>query len=304
MGIIFLVPIRIFAHIYLRMPRKWAMMLGSALGFVLRKAGLRSSVVRENLQIAFPNDPDRREQLYLEAYRHLGNLILEILGIFGPMRRFVLKYSELRGWENWKAAHDQGKGVIFLASHVGNWELMAVTGAVFGQMDSLMVTKHLKPEWFHQGIEAGRALCQLRATYEPRTMRDILAHFKRGGTVGFVLDQYAGPPIGVRVPVFGVPVGTSTAIAMLARRSGVPVVPVVNYRQKNGRYVVEIRPALKWEQAETPELSIAINTAHYAKVLEKDIYDHPDQWLWTHRRFKGDLSPLREGEWIDGRARR
>ena len=53
-----------------------------------------------------------------------------------------------------------------------------------------------------------------------------------------------------------------------------------------------------------PMLAVASNTAFYARELEKDIYAYPEQWLWIHRRFKGDRSPLREGEWIQGRARR
>jgi KDO2-lipid IV(A) lauroyltransferase len=267
------------------------------------------------LEFAFPHDEKKREYLFREAYRHLGRLVFEILCLLGPMKSFVLKYSELRGLENWKQAHEAGKGVIFLASHVGNWEIMAATGAVFGGMDLMIVTKHLKPEWLHQAIEKGRAACGVSATYEPRTLRDVLAHLKKGGTVGFVLDQYAGPPVGVRVPVFGIPVGTTSAVAMLARRTGAAVVPVVNYRKPDGRFVTEIRPALTWQKADSKmgqsspgqddtAWEIAVNTAYYAQVLERDIDDHPEQWLWIHRRFKGDLSPLRDGEWLEGRARR
>jgi KDO2-lipid IV(A) lauroyltransferase len=150
----------------------------------------------------------------------------------------------------------------------------------------MIVTKHLKPEWLHRAIEAGRARCGVQATYEPRTLKDVLAHLKRNGTVGFVLDQYAGPPVGVRVPFFGVPVGTMTAIAMLARRTGAKVVPVVNYREPDGRHVVSIRPALEWIPAKDPSEELAVNTARYAEEMERDIREHPGQWLWIHRRWK------------------
>jgi KDO2-lipid IV(A) lauroyltransferase len=180
---------------------------------------------------------------------------------------------------------------------------MSAGGGVQLGMDLMLVTKHLKPEWLHRAIERCRSRCHVKATYEPRTLRDVLAHLKKGGTVGFVLDQYAGPPVGVRVPVFGVPVGTTTAVAMLAKRTGAPVLPVVNYREPDGRYRIEIRPPLSWEEVDA-ETEIAFNTARYAALLEKDIYAHPDQWLWIHRRFKGDLTPVRDGEWAEGRARK
>jgi KDO2-lipid IV(A) lauroyltransferase len=183
---------------------------------------------------------------------------------------------------------------------------MAASGIQIPGLRILLVTKHLKPEWLHRAIERARARCQVSATYEPKTLRDVLRHLKAGQVVGFVLDQYAGAPVGMRVPVFGIPVGTTTAVAMLAKRTGAPVLPIVNYRLPGGDYRVDIRPPLAWELSPTEDADeeIGINTAHYAAVLEKDIYAHPEQWLWSHRRFKGDLSPLRPNEWYEGRPRR
>jgi len=132
----------------------------------------------------------------------------------------------------------------------------------------------------------------------------VLTHLKKNGTVGFVLDQYAGPPVGVRVPVFGVPVGTNTVVAMIAKRTGATVLTAVNYRTDEGTVVVEIGPGIDWIEHHDPNYEIAQNTAHYAEILQKHVYAHPEQWLWIHKRFKGDLSPIRPEEWEDGRARR
>ena len=133
-----------------------------------------------------------------------------------------------------------------------------------------------------------------------------MGHLKKQGTVGFVLDQYAGPPVGTRVPVFGIPVGTPSVVAALVKRTGARVLPVVSFREPSGRHRVQIRPAIEWksEPNQDAQYELGLNTAYYASILEKDIYAHPEQWLWTHRRFKGDLSPLREGEWSEGRTRR
>lgn len=285
------------------MPGRLRVAFGNAFGSLLGRFKLRQKVVIQNLALAYPNNSEKQISILDGSYRHLGNLFLEILLLFGPMRRFAKNRVTLTGGENWKNAHAQGKGVFFLASHVGNWEIMSAGGGVQLGMDLMLVTKHLKPEWLHQAVERCRRRCNVRATYEPRTLRDVMAHLKKGGTVGFVLDQYAGPPVGVRVPVFGVPVGTTTAVAMLAKRTGAPVLPVVNYREPDGRYRIDIRPPIQWEESD-PSTEVAVNTARFAELMEKDIHDHPDQWLWIHRRFKGDLSPIRDGEWAEGRARR
>jgi KDO2-lipid IV(A) lauroyltransferase len=284
-------------------PRSLRVAIGNGLGALLAGLKLRQKVVIQNLVLAFPGNSEKQVGILKASYLHLGNLFIEILLLFGPMRRFAKHEVTIDGGDNWRQAHAQGKGVFFLASHVGNWEIMAAGGGVQLGMDLMLVTKHLKPEWLHQAVERCRGRCNVRATYEPRTLRDVLAHLKKGGTVGFVLDQYAGPPVGVRVPVFGVPVGTTTAVAMLAKRTGAPVLPVVNYREPDGRYRIEIRPPIRWEEGD-PATEVAANTARFAGLLEKDIFAHPEQWLWIHRRFKGDLSPIREGEWAEGRARR
>src|SRR5207248_3841646 len=143
-----------------------------------------------------------------------------LLGPKGTLRRHIVDRSELLGLENWRKAKELGKGVIFLSSHVGNWEIMAATGAIHGGMDLMLVTKRVKPAWFHEAIQKGRLECGVTATYEPRTFKDVMLHLRKNGTVGFVLDQYAGPPVGVRVPVFGISVGTSPALAMIAKRTG------------------------------------------------------------------------------------
>lgn len=302
-GTVILFVLRCVAWTYAFQPRPLRRMWGNGLGWGLRKLKLRSRVVEQNLSIAFKDSGEKRATIYREAYAHLGNLALEILLLLGPMKRYIERNTELEGLEHWQHAKARGKGVLFLASHVGNWEVMAATGALLGGVDIMLVTKHLKPEWLHQAIEKGRARCKVRATYEPRTLKDVLSSLKKNGTVGFVLDQYAGPPIGVRVPVFGVPVGTTTTIATLAKRTGATVLPVVNYRTAQGVWKVRIRPPVEWRASDDTTFELAENTARYAAALERDIYDHPEQWLWIHRRFKGELGPLREGEWSEGRAR-
>jgi KDO2-lipid IV(A) lauroyltransferase len=305
MSFLALIPLRAGAWLYFWLPAPLKRASGSALGTGLRLLGVRAKVIRENLEIAFkgPERSPERERLFREAYRHLGSLTLEILLLLGPMKKFILRNVEVIGVENAEKALSGGNGCILLSSHVGNWETMAAGGALLGNLKLMLVTKRLKPDWFHAQIQKGREKCLVYATYEPRTMKDVLRWLKENKCVGFVLDQYAGPPVGVRVPVFGVPVGTMTAVAAISKRTGAPVVPVVNYRKPDGRMIVDIRPALNWRPSDDPNVEIAQNTAFYASELEKDIYAHPEQWLWTHRRFKGDLGPLNEDEWR-GRSRR
>ena len=297
---------RLGAYFLSVQPRSLQLFWGSLLGELLYRVKFRRRVVEENLARAFPKSQGPNVILR-RSYHQFGNLILEILLLLGPFKKFVLKNTTLHGVEHIRAAEQRGRGIIFLGSHVGNWEIMAATAPLMAQTDLLLVTKRIQPAWLHEAIEKARLRYQVRATYEPRTLRDVLACLKKNGAVGFVLDQYAGPPVGVRVPLFGVPVGTSEIVAAMAKRTGAQVLPVVTYREPNGRFAVNIRPAVEWQDFSAESgghFDLAANTARYTAIIEQDILGHPEQWLWTHRRFKGDLTPLHEREWNEARARR
>jgi len=140
-------------------------------------------------------------------------------------------------------------------------------------------------------IASQRGWTGVNGTYEPRTIRDVLRELKSNRAVGLVLDQYAGPPIGVRVPLFGVPVGTANTVAVMAKRTGAPVLMVVNFRNSDGSYTVDIRPPLELSlgsegAGEAGPEQLARATAKCVAVIERDIYAHPEQWLWVHRRWR------------------
>jgi KDO2-lipid IV(A) lauroyltransferase len=158
-----------------------------------------------------------------------------------------------------------------------------------------IVTKELKPGWFHRVVTVTRELLGVKMACEPRTMSGILREFKNQGIVGFVMDQYAGAPVGARVPFFGKPVGSHTALAALALRTGVPVVPALAVRRPNGRYLVRFEPVIPLVSRPEPEQAIVANTAGFVRHTEAWVREFPEQWLWIHRRWKGDLSPLRAG---------
>jgi KDO2-lipid IV(A) lauroyltransferase len=263
----------------------------------------RLGVIQENLGRAFPQDLSKQKTLVQAHYRHLGNLILEILLLFGPFRKFVLNSVQIENGDYLLNARKRGKGSIIVGGHLGNWEVMAAAGGVLVQVDPMIVTKHLKPEWLHQAIQRGRLTCDVKGTYEPRTYKDVVRHLKGNGVVGIIVDQYVGPPVGVRVKFFGTPVGTAQWVATLAKRTGAEVISMINYRKPDGTFVVEVGPPIEWQTHENPRVELALNTQNYSNTIEKVIYRYPEQWLWTHRRFKGDLSPLDPAEWAHPRFR-
>jgi KDO2-lipid IV(A) lauroyltransferase len=100
--------------------------------------------------------------------------------------------------------------------------------------------------------------------------------------VGILLDQNATRAEGVFVPFFGAPASTSKGLALLALRTGAPVVPIFLRREPGGRHCVDVGPALP----PPPDHQIATYTAAFNRVLEAAIRRAPEQWLWMHDRWR------------------
>jgi KDO2-lipid IV(A) lauroyltransferase len=270
------------------LPRSVELLLGRFFGRIaLVLMRRRAHITYDNIRRCLPAlGPVGWKHLVRSNFEHYGALFFEIAHMVSPIpghyRRYVGRVSRLEGLENWKRAHDKGRGVLFISIHMGNWECMMAQGAMNG-IPITVVTRHLKPEWFHKKIEAARYSTGVRATYQPRTMPAVLKSLSRGEAVGFVIDQYAAPPAGVQVPFFGVMVDTLSAVAVLAQRTGAVIVPCHQRRQANGLIRVIIEPELELGEAASDTVQA---TAILAAKMESWIRDNPSQWLWAHRRFK------------------
>jgi len=288
-----LIALKLNAFVLSLIPRPLFLALGRGLGALLRKGGFRAAIVEGNLALAYPElPPEGRERLYSRIFAETGVLFLEILRMFYRFDRMVLRNSDVEGLEHLRAALAGGKGAFAMTAHLGNWELLTTTGPLYLGTPVTMVTKELKPAWLQRVFVLVRGLLGVRMACEPRTMPEILRALKKGHIVGFVMDQYAGAPVGARVPFFGKAVGSHTALAALALRTGAPVVPAIAVRKPDGRYLIRFEPPLQLEERAEPGAALIANTALFVRHTEGWVREFPEQWLWIHRRWKGDLSPL------------
>lgn len=274
-------------------PRPVFLIVGRGLGALLFAVGFRTNIAKNNISLAFPDwSEEKKDKLLHDHFAHLGILFLEILRSFYRFDDFVRKYSDVEGENHLREALAKGQGTFVMTAHLGNWEVLTASGPTLFSTSVTMVTKELKPSFLHRTVKVTRELLGVKMACEPRTMQGIMRELKNKGIVGFVMDQFTGAPFGARVPFFGMPVGSHTALATLAIRTEAPVVPALSFRQANGRYLVRFEPPLPLIEHENKEQGVILNTANYVKHTEAWVRDRPEQWMWIHRRWKGDLSPL------------
>jgi KDO2-lipid IV(A) lauroyltransferase len=270
------------------LPRRAEVALGRLFGRLIFRARLfKRAVVEANLARCFPRlDGASRLSLIRRNYEHYGVLLFEYMHFFSPFeghwRRYVPTAARAEGLERWKRAHARGKGVIFFCSHLASWETGAAAIALEG-VQATIVTTVLTPRWLHDKITACRASVGMDAAFHPGSMISVLKTLRRGGSVAFMNDQYARPPMGLPVVFFKTRVDTLSVVGSLARRTGAAVLPLHTFRAPDGTTIARIEPEFALgERADDPTGA----TQRVASRVERWIRGHPEQWLWMHRRFK------------------
>jgi len=278
------------------LPRSLEMFFGPRLGrFALFCARKRFRTAKENIDRCLPElSENERADLLRKNCEHWGMIGFEFMHMFSPVpghfARYVRKNSRIYGFENWRKAHDKGKGTIIVGCHAGNWEIASGAGCQAG-MPFTIVTRTLTPPWLMKKLEEARLETGLGAIYQPRTLPYILKALRKGKCVGFVIDQYAAPPMGVKARFFGYDVDTLAAVGPIAQRTGAAVVPTYNIRDEKGMLHVYLEPEIDFgDDAADP----AKTTQVLADMVEAQVRRNPSQWLWGHRRFKNvDFSDYR-----------
>ena len=247
---------------------------------------IRRRVVLSNLHRVFGSTlPDAEITRIAQAhYAHLARVLVEFLR--QPWRSPAVRVDNI---EAILRAHAQGKGVLVLTGHFGNWEVATVGGiANFPQYRGQFhfVRRPLHPRWLDRLVtrrfrRGGFGVLPKRCALDA-----ILDRLAAGDAVVFVLDQHAGGRDGVEVDFFGHPAGTFRSLAILALATGAPVVPTATWREPDGRHVLRFEEALPVIEHEDTNAAIRANTRAYNAALERLVLRHPEQWFWVHRRWK------------------
>jgi KDO2-lipid IV(A) lauroyltransferase len=259
--------------------------------FIYRFLPLRRDVVLANLARVFGDTIPETEIRRLAAahYGHLWCLAGEFLRFrwLSPVRKASLVRVE--NVEAFVAARAQGKGILILTGHLGNWEVATIAGiANFPEMRGKFhfVRRAIKPMWLDRVVtrrfnKAGFGVFPKRGSLDA-----MLERLEAGDAIVFPFDQHARPPDGIEVEFFGHPAWTFKSLAIIALSTGAPVLPAAAWREPDGRHVLRFEEPMAPIQCENTNEAIRLNTRAYNRILERLIVRHPEQWYWVHRRWK------------------
>jgi len=265
------------------LPARVGLWVGARLGDLAWAAlPRRRTVALENLTRAFPERPaPELARVGRDSFRHLGmNFVESCVFYFRPPARLLSRVS-IEGLSHFEAADALGRGMLLLTAHYGNWELLAASHAL-ARFPLSVVMRPLDSPAFEPILERFRLRSGVELITKRRALTDIVEALRRRRMVGILLDQNASRREGVFVPFFGVPASTSKGMALIALRTGAPVLPVFIRRRPDGRHVVHAGAPVPVPS----DGDVVAFTRAFNEAIEAAIRAAPEQWFWLHRRWK------------------
>ena len=242
-----------------------------------------------NLRIAFPEMSwRRRSAVARRSFQNAGMNLLEIsrLDKLTPENISDLAdYDTTAGLDNYREALSRGRGILYLTGHFSSWELLPTVHALRGYPLSF-TTRPLDNVRLEKYLRRVRESKGNTVIYKKDSARRILKEVNAGRTVGVLMDHNVNPTEGIFADFFGIPAATSTGVALLALRTGAPVLPGYLTPLRGGRYIFKFLPPIDMTRTGDTAEDLRVNTQRLNDVIERIIRDHPESWLWGHKRWK------------------
>jgi KDO2-lipid IV(A) lauroyltransferase len=255
-----------------------------ALGY--RPLGIRRAVVERQLRAAFPElDEAGVQRVARESYESLGRTTIEtaVLPAFSR-ERVLTMFARVEGWDIVERAMGQGRGILFVTGHLGNWELAGSYLAARG-IPLEAVARRMQNPLFDDYLTETRHRIGMTVIHDADAVRRVPRAMRENHAVAFLVDQGAVGLASTWVPFFGRLAKTPRGPAVFALRLGAPVIFGAALRQPDGRYMLGFEEVTVAPTGDR-EADVDRIVAAYTATLERWIRRAPGQYFWHHRRWK------------------
>lgn len=268
-----------------------------SLGFYGEKIGLlvyhlfpkRRKVALNNLSLALGKEKTSEEIEWIcrETFKNIGKDMMEMGRCLDYDEPYLKNFVRLDGKEHLDQALTEGKGVIALSAHLGNFPLMCVRLVKEGYPFSLVARDPENPKLARFITSARERIGMESIPDKPRRVcvARCLNALKQNRVLFIQIDQNA-PATEIYVDFFGYLVPTFKGPVVLSLRTGSPIIPMFILRESDGLHRIHIYPPYPLKTTGNTSQDIIDNIARLTKIVEAIIRKHPEQWWWIHKRFK------------------
>ena len=267
----------IFKSIGYRFASNLGFFIGTTFGNIFRtKKSIINNLEKSKISIEYNKNTFARNVL-----GNYGRILAEYPFLKDFRYGRLEKYIEISGEENLKKIKDSKKPVVFISGHFSNFELMAMQIERSG-INLAAIYRPLNNIFLNENMEDIRInyICKNQIKKGRSGTRQILENLKKGNSIALMIDQRVTE--GIKINFFDNLASTTTIPAQIIKKYRCGLVPI--YIERNNKHYFKMyvsQPIVINSEKSNEEISIHLN-----KILEKMILKNPDQWIWTHDRWK------------------
>ena len=236
-------------------------------------------VINNNILKAFPSsDSNEITKISKKMWENYGRILSEY--VF--MKEFRLKDKiEIKGQKILDQIKKDNERIIFISGHFNNFELMAMHIEKSG-IDLAAIYRPLNNKFLNYFMERIRKkyICKNQIKKGPAGTRQLLSLFKKGSSIALMIDQRVSE--GIMSELFNHKALTTTIPAQFIKKFKCRVVPIYIERIEDIKFRLTIHPPINFTEGDKIDtITLKLNI-----LLEKMILKNPDQWIWSHNRWK------------------
>ena len=239
-------------------------------------------IIENNISLAFPqSNLEFRKNIIKNMWTSYGKILAEYIFIKRFRNINTQKFLEIRGQEILDEVKISKNPVIFISGHFDNFELMAMHIEKSG-IDLAAIYRPLNNIFLNPLMENIRKkyICRKQIKKGISGTKEILKHFKSGASIALMIDQRVSQ--GTKTLFFSKEALTTTIPAQFVKKFNCKIIPIYIERKNNENFILEIMNPLVFESSQTIEnITLELN-----QLLEKMIIKNPNQWIWSHNRWK------------------
>jgi KDO2-lipid IV(A) lauroyltransferase len=264
------------------LPLRGQMAVGRGLGRIAHALSRRDRRIADiNIRLCLPGlSEQERADLVRNHFESLGCALLETGLVWWASPDRLRRLVDFEGVQHLREALQKGRGALLLSAHFTTLEMGARALTLLGPTSIMYLTP--KNPLIAELSRRNRSRHTVSAISSDR-VRDLLQSLKSNLPVWYAPDQRYTGKNSELVPFFGQPAASNVATSRLAKISGAPVLPYFPRRRADNKgYVVEIHAPFDNFPSDDP----IADTRRFHELIESNVRDHPEQYLWTYKRFR------------------
>jgi Kdo2-lipid IVA lauroyltransferase/acyltransferase len=268
-------------------PRSIFLRFGNAFGSLAYSVDRRHrEVAIQNYQTAFPDSPREQAKANIrKSYQFFARYLFDMLTCFPAFPADRMKSVEYEGLDNVDAGYARKKGILFFGGHLGAWEMMAMAhgykGYPLGVLARKLDNPYLESLLSHLRTSTGNFVIEKREGFRP-----MLRAMKEGKGVAILIDQNVVTEERIFVNFFGKLASTTPALALVKLKTDAALIPVYALPLPGDRYRFSYGSPVEVPVSGDRKTDVRAITQACTAVIEEKIRQHPEYWLWMHRRWK------------------